>query len=450
MNFKKLLFFIPVIAGVVFFILMMKNKQEPSRPELTEVSRAVKVVKVRSMSISPRVFGYGYVQPTEKWEAIPEVGGKVVEIHPELKKGSFVAEGELLVKIDTQSYGLAESRGEASVLSVEAQLKELEQQKINTEKLLEIEKQALKLSQKELERKQTLFSKGYLSASELDQEEKLVLSQQSSVDNLLNTLKLIPSQEKALIAQKQSDISSLSESRLNIEKTAIRAPFDCRISEVNIEQDQYAPAGVALLSAVNISAVEIPVQLSPRAFLSLLSTPNRNVSDFLDHNFDMDKIRGLIGLSAKVRLPAGKQEIEWDGVFRRTGEAMDLSTGAISVYIAVNDPYDKVIPGLRPPLIPNMYTEVELKGRVKTNRIVLPVQAVHDGYVYAVNGDNRLSRKKVEVEFVMGNMAVISQGLEENINIVITDLVPAIEGMLLKPEVDEEMTSKINALDEAK
>ncbi len=444
---KKLLFFIPIAAGVVLLFSMMNNKQEPSRPELSEQPRMVNVVTVQPMTIIPRVTGYGYVQPTETWEAIPEVGGKIVAIHPELEKGAFIAKGDLLVRINPESYGLAESRGLASVMSVDAQLKELAQQESNTQKLLNIERQKLKLTEQELLRKKQLFGKGYISASDLELEEKNLLAQQTNVNNLLNSLKLIPSQEKALLAQKDSDVSSLTERRLDIEKTVIRAPFNCRVSEVNIELNQFAPAGTMLVKVVNISEVEIPVQLSPTNFTSLLSAKIGNSTALDATNLNMDAIRKLIGISATVKVPLFNRKAEWEGVFRRTSESIDLETGAVTVYVAVKQPYAKIIPSERPPLVPNFYAEVELNGRPRANRFILPFQAIHNGVLYLVNSDNRLVQQEVKVEMVMGDLAVIRDGLAAGSRIITTDLVPAIEGMLLEPVKDERLSARINSLD---
>lgn len=443
----KILFFLPVAAGLGLLFLMVSNKKPPVRQELTENSRSVHVVEVKAMSVIPRVTGYGYVQPTETWQAIPEVSGRIIEMHPELKKGAFISKGDLLVRIDPQSYGLAESRGVASVMSVEASLVELEQQRINNEKLLEIEQQALRLSRQEMERKRNLYDKGYISASDLELEEKNMLAQEASVNSLLNTLKLIPAQEKALLAEKESGVSNLSERRLDIEKTIIRAPFDCRIAEVNIELDQFAPAGTQLIEAISISAVEIPVQLSPSAFAGLLSASPQELSPLLQQSLDMEKIREVIGISAKVRIPLFGKTVEWDGTFMRTAESIDMSTGTIAVYVAVQNPYDQVQPGERPPLVPNMYTQVELKGRARDNRFIVPFQAIHNGIVYTVDADNRLKSLPIEVELVMGNLAIVKKGFPGNTTVITTDLIPAVEGMLLKPQVDESLTSEINALD---
>lgn len=446
-NAKKLLFFIPVAAGVLLLFNLVNNKKTPSRPELAEQSRPVSVIIAKPLSIIPRTTGYGYVQPTETWEGITEVGGKVLEMHPELKKGSFIVKGEQLLRIDPQMYGFAESRGVASVMSVEARLKELQQQQSNTEKLLKVERQKLQLGQQELERNRQLFTKGYISASDLEQEERNLLVQQVNVANLLNSLELIPSQEKALLAQKTSDVSSLSERRLDLEKTVIRAPFDCRIAEVNIELNQFAPAGAMLIKAVNISAVEIPVQLSPTELSNLLSFDMPEKSPILSTRLDMDAIREMIGISATVRVPLFNKQAQWQATFMRTSDSIDLDTGAITVYVKVDHPYEKVVPSERPPLLPNLYTEVELQGSPRHNRYVIPFQAIHDGFIYQVDAESRLHKQQVKIEMIMGDLAIIHEGVHENTSIVTTDLVPAIEGMLLKPELNEALTARINALD---
>ena len=56
---KKLLFFIPVAAGILLLFTMLSNKKEPSRPEIAEQHRSVHVVAAEPMTIIPRVTGYG-------------------------------------------------------------------------------------------------------------------------------------------------------------------------------------------------------------------------------------------------------------------------------------------------------------------------------------------------------------------------------------------------------
>ena len=112
---------------------------------------------------------------------------------------------------------------------------------------------------------------------------------------------------------------------------------------------------------------------------------------------------------------------------------MDLKTGAITVYVTVDKPYDYVLPGKRPPLVTNMYVEVELRGVPIPDRFVIPRSAVHEGKIYICTPENRLEIKPVKVEFHMEDIAVLSTGVEQGETLVLTDLVPAVEGMRLKP-----------------
>ena len=135
---KKLLVAVPVIGGVVFFVFMQNTKQKPIRIEDRERVRPVRVIPAVKTTVVPRSTGYGYVQAEKNWEAISEVSGRIVEIHPNLRKGFFINKGERLLKIDTATYGLAEKRGQADVMNVEARLRELDQTRDNTQRLLDI------------------------------------------------------------------------------------------------------------------------------------------------------------------------------------------------------------------------------------------------------------------------------------------------------------------------
>ncbi len=438
---KKLVIVIPVIVGIALFLVMKANKKAPVRLEDRERVQAVRVIKLEKTSVVPRSTGYGYVRADRTWQAIPEVSGQVVFMDEKIKKGHFIHRGDLLLKIDTRSYGLAESRGVAEVMNLDARLKELAQSKKNTQHLLVIEKKALVIASQELARKRKLYEKQFISASDMEKEETNFLARQTSVNNLENTLKLIPTQKKALLAQRKSGESSVAELRLDVSKTDIRAPFNGRISKVNIERNQFAPAGSIMLEAESINRAEIPVQLTPQEFFKLLP---RNHTKAFDKVPDIETIRRAIGISAKVRLPLDQDRvIEWDGQFSRTGEAMDPATGTLTFFITVDNPYGGLIPGKRPPLATNMYVAVELSGKPLADRYVVPRSAVHGNAIYICTKENRLEIRPVIVEVTMADLAVLAQGVEENEQVVLTDLVPAIQGMKLLPEMDEEKQAEL-------
>ncbi len=432
---NKFLIIIPVFCGIALLIFMKVSKNEPARTEGKERVQTVRVIGVEKTDIVPRVLAYGYVQADRTWEAISEVSGKVIFVHENLKKGHFIKQGELLLKIDTTSYGLAETKGHADLMNVDAKLKELEQSRRNIERLLATEKKSLAIASQELERKRELFRNGYLSSSDLEKEETNFLGRQTAVNNLQNSLDLIPSQQKALLAQKKSGESTVSERQLAVAKTEIFAPFNCRLSAVNTELDQFAQAGMVLLKAESVDRAEIPVQLTP---LNLLSLMPEQYEEMITHMPDVAMIRRAMAISAKVRLKVNESlEVKWDGWFSRTSESLDLKTGTLTAYITVDNPYENVIPGKRPPLLTNMYVEVTLKGRTVHQQLVVPRSAVHDSRVFICNQDNRLEIRPVTVKFHAGDLAVIDSGLEQGQILVLSDVVPAINGMRLKPVVSE-------------
>ncbi|MCP4023158.1 MAG: hypothetical protein GY729_15050 [Desulfobacteraceae bacterium] len=440
---KKIVIIVPVICGIALFIIMKNTKQEPVRVANRERVCSIRVISLQKTFVIPRSNAYGYVEPERKWEAFSEVSGQIVEIHPNLEKGNFIKKGELLIKIDTATYGLAETKGKADVMSVDAQLRELEQSRKNTQRLLEIEKKSLSISARELKRKRELHEKGYASKSDLEKEERTFLAQQTLVNNLQNTLDLIPSRKNALMAKKKSGESTVTQRQLDVAKAEIYAPFNCRLSAVNVELDQYAAAGTLLLVAEGIDAMEIPVQVSPREFMKILP---RTDQPFLPETLSMETFRKAIGITAKVRLPlTSEKKIQWEGRFSRTSESMDLKTGALTVYITVDKPYANVIPGRRPPLLTHMYVKVQLQGRPLPDRFVIPRSAVHEGKVYICSPENRLEIKPVDVEFFMEDLAVLSNGLEPGQLLVLTDLAPAVEGMLLDPVKDKETALRVKA-----
>jgi len=438
---KRLIIIIPVIIGISLFVAMKANKKPPVRLKDRERVRAVRVMTLKKTSVIPRVQGYGYVRPDRTWQAIPEVSGQIIQMNERIKKGYFIKKGELLFKIDTRSYGLAESRGMADVMGLDARLKELDQSRKNTEYLLVIEKKALAIGAQELDRKRKLYDKQFISASDLEKEETRFLARQTSVNNLKNTLKLIPAQKKSLLAQKRAGESSVAERRLDVARTDIRAPFNGRISKVNVERLQFAPAGTVMLEAQSIDQAQIPVQLTPREFFKLLP---RNRNKAFAQVPDIETIRRAIGISATVRLPLDVNRIiEWEGSFSRTGEAIDPATGTLTLFVAVENPYAGLIPGKRPPLVTNMYVEVLFSGRPLADRFVLPRSTVHNNRIYICTPENRLEIRKIEPEFSMEGLTVLTAGITDGEQLVLSDLVPAVDGMKLLPKEDKETAEKM-------
>ena len=428
--FKKLLILPGIALGILVLLFLVKNRQEPRRSEIRETARPVRIITVPEVAIVPRALGYGIVQAGQSWEALAEVAGKVVEIHPELKKGALLRAGEVLLRIDPAEYGLAKIRAQADIENLEAQLNELKQNEQDLRRSLSVEKRSLDISRQDLERRQRLFDKGTISKSELEREQTRILAQQNAVQNLQTSLNRLPSQRKAIQAKIASSRANLEGTGLDIQKTTIRVPFDCRISEANVELAQYVQIGKILLKADSIRFVEVLAQTPLNAFRRLFD-PNRLKAD--TGRMNLEKLREILPKRALVRFYMGDTSIQWEGRFVRVSEMLDPQTRTVGVYVVVDEPYQKIRPGERPPLVKNMYCEVELSGYPRNKTPVIPRAALHpEEIVYLVSGGNRLQRKQIEVDYAQGSIVSVKSGIVAGDRIVVSDIVPAIDGMLLE------------------
>lgn len=439
---KRFLFIPAVLLGVVALVVAIKTRQPPERIPVQEAATKARYIEAAAMDVVPRALGYGIVRPDKTWEAIAEVSGRIVEVHPQLKKGALLEAGTVLLRIDPADYELAIAQIEANIRSAEAQIRELETQVGNTRSLLKIEERSLALDKTNLERKQKLLTRGNTSQAAVDDEMRKVLAREQSIQGLRNSLNLIPAQRDELMARKAQYEAQLATARRDLDQTTITAPFDLRISEVTVEEAQYAAQGKVLAGGDGIAVAEVSAQVPLSNIASLIEQGKAVPFDQVSF---MDVIREVIDIDAKVRLRGGTMSAEWPARFARLSDTVDPQTRALGVIVAVDSPYRQAIPGIRPPLTKNMYVEVELRGPARPGRIVVPREAVHGDRAYLLTADNRLEIRSVEVELRQTNFAVVASGIEAGDRIVVSDLVPAIDGMLLDPVRDPDITETLRA-----
>jgi multidrug efflux pump subunit AcrA (membrane-fusion protein) len=156
-------------------------------------------------------------------------------------------------------------------------------------------------------------------------------------------------------------------------------------------------------------------------------------------------MRQKFDLSAVVRLMAGDFTASWEGRVARMDANIDPQTRTAGVIVVVDGPYEKILPGVRPPLVRNMYCEVEIKGRLQPDTVVIPKSAYHEGIVYLMDSDKRLRKRQVEIQFSQTNFYALSAGLNPGEWVIVSDLVPAIEGMLLQPVEDPDLEKGLTA-----
>lgn len=447
---RKWVILIPILIGVAALMFLKKSKTTPAQEEVGETPTLVRVISVPAVDVVPKAIGHGTVKPATTWEAVAEVKGKILEKNPRLEKGAILDAGSLLFQIDPTDYELAIAQTRADIRAIEAQLQELAVKTANTSASLKIEEAALALNEKELERKRKLIGKGGVSRSDLESQEQALLAQKQKLQAQKNTLNLLPSQKALLEAQLASQQARLASAQRDLEQTRVTMPFTGRIAEVNAEQDQYIREGEILAVADDLALAEVEAQI-PIEQMSNLIRSRRQVN--LLSMREGDPIPSL-GLTALVRLQEGSLKASWQGRFARISDTLDPKTRTVGVIIEVDDPYADVQPGVRPPLFKGLFVQLDLYGRPRPDSLVIPRLALHDGVsshcdematvagcprmarIFLVNQENRLVLREVEVGMIQPEFVVIDGGLKAGERVVVSDLIPAIQGMLLKPTED--------------
>ncbi len=424
----------PILLGIGVAALLIAVREPPHRQPEQETARAVRVIRVEPMEVILRAFGYGTAEPAQVWRAVAEVRGRVVESHPQLRPGAMIEAGTVLLRIDPAEYELAVAQFEADIARVEAQRAELAIREANDRDSLEIEQASLELAEGELQRLEELADRSVVSATELDQQRRTVLTQRQNVQRLQNSLKLAPQQRDSLAAELAFKQAGRARAELDLAKTILRAPFTCRLGEVQIQPEQFLASGQFLFEAHDISSAEIDARI-PLDQLRPLIDPRHRVG--LPVTLDAENVRALFDFQAIVRYRSGDFQAQWNGRVVRMREQLDPRTRTAALVVAVDEPYEQAIPGQRPPLMQGMYCEVELRGSPRSNCIVVPRSALHDGHVFVVDGDRRLRRRQVRISVTQAGFACVEKGLGEGELLVVSDPAPAIEGMLTEPVMDE-------------
>jgi multidrug efflux pump subunit AcrA (membrane-fusion protein) len=107
------------------------------------------------------------------------------------------------------------------------------------------------------------------------------------------------------------------------------------------------------------------------------------------------------------------------------------------VIVYVERPYADIRPETKPPLVKGMFAEVVISGRPIPDAIIIPRAAIRDGKVYIADEENRLRIRPVTVQAEQGAKSLISGGIAPGDRLVLSELSPAIEGMLLDPVIDD-------------
>lgn len=443
-------FALPIIAVLGLFIMILIVKLQPNMQHEPAASliTAVNYVEVQSHVIAPEIVGFGVVKPDVSLQAKAEVSGRITYIHPKLKKGEIFEKNTLLLTIDDKDYLLQLKQAQADLLVNKANLQEMTLTIENNKLELDLALEKLTVRETEYARMLKLIKTGVVSKSSLNSEKQNLLKQKQEVQQLKNKKTTLPSTLEVMKAQLDISKAKLEKSQRDIVRTKIFMPFDGRISEVHTELNQYVSAGGLsssglLFDAFSLNKVIINAQFPLDQFRLFAQNFNSQAFANNESSPSMKKVLQSLGLSVIVEDPSGYFK-PWSAKVERFSNNLDAKSRTVGIMVSVTDSYKNVLPGTRPPLLEGMYMKIVLAAKPK-EMLTIPRFALHNDEIFTVNKQKKLARISLGKLQYHGDLLLIdpktSSAIKLQDKVITSDVFPAVEGMLVSPILDENVTN---------
>lgn len=423
---KPIILPILVVLGVLALIIIKSGKSAPTAGTVKEYATPVETQSLQATSITPYAIGYGTAKPSSNLNVPAEVSAEISWIHPKLKQGANLKAGTEVVKFETRDIELTLSKTKADLTSQSTRVAELDLEERNAEQQLQLSQQKYELAKAEYERKKALAKQGAIANSTVDTEQRNLITQETDLENMKLKLALYPKQRELLGSEIKIAKAQIEEQERNLSRTRVFLPFNARIGSVNVEKGSFISKGSTLFVAQGKNNMEILTQIPAKKMLPLLSHAiGKKVSD------STASLQKKLGLKAKVFWVDGPESAFWSAKVLRSNDSIDSKTRSIGLIVGIDNAVEQEVIGIRPPIFKGMYLKVEITGN-SFNAIKIPRSALHQGNLYLMNNENRLVIEKAQVAFVQGDEAILSQA-PSLASLILTDLIPAVHGMLLQP-----------------
>lgn len=382
-------------AAAVWALGVVQPEQRPaaddSRTGRLKALAPVRVEPVRSLAETGQDLQLkvdGTVVPYREVKIATEVSGEILFKSDRCEAGSYVHKGELLMRIDPTDYELAVERLTREKEQAYEALREIDQEMVNAQRLIEVAQQNVQLQQREVDRLKKL-PEGYASDTELDQAEQALLQAKQERVTHQNQLDLLEKRRASFEAAERLAISQLRAAEVDLERTEIKAPIDGVIVAEDAELNSFVSRGSPLVTMEDTSRVEIATRLRMDQLYWVLNQSGQQFGP-PGASYDLPETPAMIEYELSGRQGvAGRNSTvyRWQGrLIGYDGIGVDPDSRTVPVRVVVDQPrryqigdeveQTKTGP---PALVRGMYVTVVLKIDPAVPLVVLPARALKPG-----------------------------------------------------------------------
>lgn len=375
-----------VAAAVVTLFIFMTEPTASSEGATKKTDMLVETVPAEKGTFSPKIVVNGNVEPVEDIMLSPLVGGQVLRRSPAFVPGGFVQKGTVLLQIDPSDY----------------------------RNVLELRRSDLLQAQTDLD-----VEMGRQQVAEQD----LALVGGDTLSAEQRSLVLRQPQLNAVRANIKAAQAAVSQAELDLARTTIRAPFDAHILSQNVTAgSQVAPGDdLGRLVGTEFYWVSLTVPVGQLRWLSFPASEEEKGSPV-----------EIINTSAWP-----KDSFRRGYLAKQVG-ALDGQTRLARVLVEVPDPLARTPENERKPeLMIGAFVEARIQAEPIENVIRLNRDFVRTNQTVWVNDNGKLTIRDVEILLTDAKYAYITKGLEENEQVVTTNLSAVAEGLGLRTKAEK-------------
>lgn len=404
---KKRLWITLLLLLLVALLIAAAVYKSKSKPKGIEVE----VEKAKLRTIKETVAASGRIFPEVEVKISSDVSGEIVELY--VAEGDSVAAGQLLAKIDPDTYLSAVERGKASVSGAESQLaiaRANKEQSIAQKAQIQAQ---LKNARTILERNKSLLKDGIISQAEY---ETSLTNVENLEANLRSAEASIQSAEESIKGNSysiESAEASLQELETSLSRTTIKAPVDGIISSLSVEKGERVVgtiqmAGTEMMRIANLNSMEVQVDVSENDIIKV------SLGDRVDIEVDAYLDKKVSGYVTEIANSASNLQ-----------SATSLNTDQVTnfvvkIRIEPSSYKDLIKPGMQYPFRPGMSASVDIYTEQVKDAVTVPIQCItaRELEVKDESGEVKEYKEFKEVAFLVSNdtvnMVEVKTGIQDD------------------------------------
>jgi len=384
----RFLFLLIVLAGAgAASTYLLTNKPRAVRKAVEPVIPLVQVMKLQSTDHMTRIHAMGTVVASQTVNLSSRVSGEIITRSSNFYPGGTVQAGEVMLRIDPEDYQLVVKQRESDVARARNDLQIEQGRQVTAKKEYALLGQPLKGVALDL-----VLRKPYLTLA------------------------------KAAVKAAEA---SLKQSKLNLDRTSIHAPFNALVQSIHVAKGSQVTTATALATLVASDTYWIEVSM-PADYMRWIHIPQNdageaskvrisNSSGWSEQAFRMARVKSL------------RPDIEAQGLMAR-------------LVVEVSDPLSLEASNAgKPALLLGSHVQLEVEGKTLTDAFSIPRVALHDGnQVWLLKQDGTLDIRQLEIVWSEHDDVFVRQQLKNGERLIISKLSAPVQGMQLRlPSTDK-------------